>query len=160
MKKNLTLVSLMLGIMLLVSMVGIISADSSDEMIVKVNVLETEVSISVPDQVVFEDIAQGYLSEQHAIDIVNEGTVDVSVSADLDGSYEGNIFENLAFRRILADDLTNIRYFEFDIEKPNSVGGEKPENVYMYLDLVDYDEEITESMMDHSATVIFTAVPL
>ena len=160
MRKNLALVSLMLGVMLLVTAVGVVSAAESDNMAVKVNVLGTEVSISVPDEVVFEDIAQGYLSEQHAIDVVNEGTVDVGVSADLDESYEGDIFENLAFKRILADELTNIRYFEFNIEKPNVVGGERTENIYMYLDLSDYDEEITSSMMDHNATVIFTAVPL
>lgn len=157
--KNLTFVSLMLGVMLLVSMAGIVSSAESDDMTVKVNVLETEVSISVPNEVVFEDIAQGYLSEQQEIDVINEGTVDVSVSADLDESYTEDIFENLAFKRILADDLTNIRYFEFEIEKPKTVGGERSENVYMFLDLSDYEEEITSSMEDHTATVIFTAVP-
>ncbi len=160
MKKNLTLISLMLGVMLLISMTGVVCADSSDDMLVKVNVLETEVSISVPDEVIFEDIAQGYLSEEQKINVKNQGTVDVSVSADLDESYDGEIFENLAFKRILADDLTNIRYFDFEIEKPLTVGDERLEYVYMYLDLVDYEEEIESSMMDHNATVIFTAVPL
>jgi len=159
MKKNLTLISLMLGVMLLVSMTGVVCADSSDDMLVKVNVLETEVSISVPDQVIFEDIAQGYLSEKQSVDITNEGTVDVSVSADLAESYSGDIFQNLAFKENVDDPLTNIRYFEFEIEKPTKVGGERDEMIHMYLDLSDYDEEITE-MIDHNATVIFTAVPL
>ncbi len=159
MKKNLTLISLMLGVMVLISMVGIISADESDEMLVKVNVLETEVSISVPDQVSFGNIAPGYLSERRDLDIINDGTVDVSISADLDESYDGEIFENLAFRRILDDPLTSIDFFEVEVAKPASVGGERTQNVYAYLDLSDYEEEIS-IMMDHNATVIFTAVPL
>jgi len=160
MKKNLTLISLMLGVMLLVSMAGIVSADASENMLVRVNVLEPEVSISVPDQISFGTITPGYLSERQDIDVVNEGTVDVSVSAELDGSYSEDIFENLAFQRILTDDLTNIDFFEVEIEKPATVGSKRSQNIYMYLDLVDYDEEITSNMMGHNATVIFTAVPL
>lgn len=159
MKKNLALISLMLGVMLLASMTGIVSAAESDDMVVRVNVLETEVSISVPDQVSFGSIAPGYLSDRQDIDVTNEGTVDVSVSAELDESYTEDIFENLAFRRILDDPLTNIDFFEVEIEKPSTVGGERSQNVYMYLDLSDYDEEITSDMMDHTTTVIFTAVP-
>jgi len=145
--------------MLLVSMTGVVCADSSDDMLVKVNVLETEVSISVPDQVSFGNIAPGYLSERRDLDIINDGTVDVSISADLDESYDGEIFENLAFRRILDDPLTSIDFFEVEVAKPASVGGERTQNVYAYLDLSDYEEEIS-IMMDHNATVIFTAVPL
>ena len=153
-----TLLVFIFGIFILGA--GLVNAADSDEMLVKVNVLETEVGISVPDEVVFEDIARGYLSERQDIDVKNQGTVDIDVSADLDEGYEGSIFENLAFRRILADPLVNIRYFDFEIEKPAVVGGERSENIYMYLDLVEYEEEINSSMMDHNATIIFTAVPL
>ncbi len=159
MRKSLTLISLMLGVMVLLMSMGFVSAQEHDNMTVKVNVLETEVSISVPDEVVFEDIAQGYLSERQEIEVANEGTVDVSVSADLDESYNGTIFQNLAFRRILDDPLINIRYFDFEIEKPSIVGGEKIEDVYIYLDLIDYEDEIDGDLIDHTATVVFTAVP-
>ena len=139
---------------------GFVNATDSDEMLVKVNVLETEVSISVPEEVVFEDIAQGYLSERQEIEINNLGTVDVDVSMDLDESYNGSIFQNIAFRKVLADPLIYIRYFNFEILKPETVGGERGEEVYMYLDLTEYEEETTSSMFDHEATVVFTAVPL
>lgn len=139
---------------------GFVSAADSDEMLVKVNVLETEVSISVPESMVFEDIAQGYLSERKELNIKNIGTVDVDVTMDLDESYEGTIFQNIAFRKILSDPLIYIRYFNFEIEKPEVVGGERDEGIYMYLDLSEYEEEITTTMIDHEATVIFTAVPL
>ena len=139
---------------------GFVGASDSDEMLVKVNVLETEVSISVPEEVVFGDIAQGYLSERQEIEINNLGTVDVDVSMDLDESYTGSIFQNIAFRKVLADPLIYIRYFNFEILKPEMVGGERGEEVYMYLDLTEYEEEITTTMIDHEATVVFTAVPL
>jgi len=159
MKKNLTLISLMLGVMVLISMTGIVSADASDDMVVKVNVLESEISFSVPDQVSFGNIASGYISERQDVDVINDGTVDVSVSADLSPDYNGTIFQNLAFRDILEDPLTSIDFFEVEILKPNNVGEERDERIYMYLDLSDYEEDITE-MMGHNATVIFTAVPL
>ncbi len=154
---NILLAGFVLGVFLLA---GFVSAIDSEEMLVKVNVLKTEVSISVPNEVVFEDITKGYLSEEEKIYVKNQGTVDVDVSIDLDSSYSDTIFQNLAFRKILDDPLTNIRYFDFEIEKPSAVGGENSEYVYMYLDLVEYEEDIPSNMMDHNATVIFTAVPL
>jgi len=155
--KRLTL-SLMLGVMVLLSF-GFLSADASENMTVKVNVLESQVSISVPDQVSFGNIASGYISERRDVDIINDGTVDVSVSADVDESYNGTIFQNLAFRDILDDPLTSIDFFEIEVLKPNNVGEERIKDIYMYLDLSDYDEEVDE-IMNHNATVVFTAVPL
>jgi hypothetical protein len=153
----------LIGLTLILSvffLTGFVNSAESDEMLVRVNVLETEISITVPDEVVFEDIAQGYLSERQELEIINVGTVDVDVSLDLDESYNETIFENLAFRRILTDPLVNIIYFSFEIEKPEIVGGERIEDVYMYLDLTNYEEEITSTIIDHNTTVIFTAVPL
>jgi len=137
---------------------GFASAASTDTLKVKTNVLAEEVSISVPDEIVFQDIAPGYISEKQEMSVVNMGTVDVSVSAELDALYEGDIFTNLGFKRVLADELTNIRYFDFEVMKPTTVGGEKSEGIYMYLDLVDYSGDTAEA--DHSADIIFTAVPL
>lgn len=135
-----------------------VSASSSDSLQVKANVLAEEISISVPDEIVFQDIAPGYLSEKQELLVTNTGTVDVSVSAELDSAYAGDIFTNLGFKRVLSDELTNIRYFDFEVMKPSIVGGERTENVYMYLDLVDYIGNTSEQ--DHTAEMIFTAVPL
>jgi len=158
MKKSLMLLGLIFGVMLVLGVTGFVYADSSDDMVVKANVLETEISISVPDQVSFGNIAPGYTSERQEIEIVNDGTVDVGVSADLEE--EDDIFENIAFRRVLDDPLTKIDFFEIEIEKPSTVGDENEEDVYMYLDLSDYEGEESGDMMGHNATVIFTAVPL
>lgn len=135
------------------------AADSAtDSLTVKANVLAEEISLSVPDEIIFQDIAPGYLSEKQSLEVSNTGTVDISVSAALDESYVDDVFTNLGFRKVLSDDLTNIRYFDFDVMKPAVVGGERTEGIYMYLDLVDYAGAIAEA--DHSAEVIFTAVPL
>ncbi len=157
MKKSLTLIGLIFGVLLFVGVAGFVNADSSDDMVVRVNVLESEISISVPDQVSFGNIAAGYVSERQDVDVINDGTVDVSISAELEE--DDDIFQNLAFRDILEDPLTSIDFFEIEVLKPNNVGEERDERIYMYLDLSDYDEEVTE-MMGHNATVIFTAVPL
>lgn len=136
---------------------GFVSASASDTMQVKTNVLEEEISITVPDSVVFQDIAPGYLSEKQDIEITNDGTVDASISVSLD-AYEGDIFTNIGFKRILADTLVNLRYFDFEVMKPSVVGEDRSENIYMYLDLTEYNGNTAEA--DHSANVVFTAVPL
>jgi len=153
------IMSVMLFVCLMFSF-GFVVADDSGTMTVKVNVLKSVVGISVPDEVVFPDIASGYLSERQDLDIENIGTVDISVSAELDGLYADTIFQHLAFRNILDDPLTEIRYFDFEILKPNTVGGTRSENIYMYLDLENYSGEITEDMMDHETDVTFYALPL
>jgi len=136
---------------------GFISAAPSDTILVKTNILAEEISINVPDSVVFQDIAPGYLSEKQDVYILNTGTVDISVSAELD-NYIGDVFTNIGFKKILADDLVNLQYFNLEILKPTVVGGERSEGIYMYLDLTEYTGSTTEN--DHNASVIFTAVPL
>lgn len=136
----------------------VVSAAETGSMIVKTNVLPEEVSISVPDTVTFQDIAPGYLSERQDIDVVNTGTVDVSISTDLDTLYTGDIFTNIGFKKTLAEDLINLRYFDLEVMKPSVVGGERSEGIYMYLDLSEYSGETAEA--DHTTSVIFTAVPL
>jgi len=156
MKKIVTL--LVVGAML-VMVLGIVSAngDSNDTMTVKVNVLKSEISISVPSQVIFEDIAKGYLSERQDIDIDNTGTVDITVTPEVNDT-EG-IFDYLVFQEVLSDPMINIRYFSLDIDKPSTIGGTKTEGIYLYLDLTEYDGEIDMDMVDHESTVVFWAVP-
>ena len=134
--------------------------DVNDTMVVKTNVLKSVVSISVPEEVIFQDIAKGYVSERNDLDIKNTGTVDISVTPELATNYSSDIFDYISFQEVLADPLTKIRYFDFEILKPTVIGGERSQGIYMYLDLEEYAGEITEDMMDHQTEVIFWAVPL
>ena len=133
-------------------------SESSDSMLVKVNLLESTVSISVPDNLVIEDMAAGYLSDEQGFDILNTGTTDIQVVPELAESSDSELFSNLAFKRIQADDLTKIGFFDVTIEKPTIAGGERDQNVYLQLDLTEYEGDVTVG--DNNATVIFTAVPL
>ena len=152
------------GFLLCLSMLflfcGFVSADEDGNMTVKVNVLESEIGISVPNEIIIGDIAKGYISERKDLVIENTGTTDIDITLDLEESYTGTIFQNLVFQRVLADDPVRLRYFDFEIEKPDEVGDTESETIYMYLDLQDYEGDIDDDMMDHSTTVIFTAMPI
>jgi len=138
---------------------GFVSSAETDTLTVTANVLPTEISISVPESVTFQDITPGYISERIDLDIKNIGTTDVSITPRLSTEYIGEVFQKLGFRRVLSDELIYIRYFDFDIEKPEVVGGERSQNIYMYLDLEDFPD-VDDALIDHTAEVIFTAVPL
>ena len=142
--------------------VGFTSAldDNSDTMVVRANILKSEVGISVPETIVFSDITQGYLSDRVDVEILNTGTVDVSITPELDENYNDTIFQNVVFRKILADPFTNVNYFDFEISKPAIVGDARPQNIYMYLNLEDYETEISEDILNHEAEIIFTAMPI
>lgn len=132
--------------------------DSADSMKVKVDILESTVSISVPDNLVIQDMAAGYISEMQAFEITNYGTTDVQVVPELSTSTDDNLFSRLGFKRIQADELIPIGFFDVEIERPSIVGGERVQNVYLQLDLTDYED--TVPVGSNNATVIFTAVPL
>jgi hypothetical protein len=152
-----TIMALMFSFSFVVADVG----SDDDTMTVKVDVLKSRIGISVPEEVRFHEIAAGYLSEREDLDIENIGTVDIEVSAELAPGYNGTIFQNLAFRRILTDDLVGINIFDFEILKPNVVGGTRSENVYMYLDLENYSgDDIEDDMLDHEADVVFYALAM
>ena len=134
-------------------------SDSEDQMLVKVNVLQSTVSISVPDNLIIGEIAAGYLTEEQGFDIKNTGTVDIQVVPELVAeSTNDEMFNNFVFKRIQADELTKIGLFSVDIEKPNVVGGERAQNVYLQLDLTNYKGDLTTGL--NNATIVFTAVPL
>ena len=160
MKKNILGIFVFSLIVLGMSFSSAISYDNSDEtanMTVKVNVLPTTISISVPDNIVFDDIAAGYLSELQSFSVINSGTTDIQVMPNLGTSTDDGLFSNIAFKRVQTDDPTKIGFFDLEIEKPSTVGETRDQNVYMQLDLTDYSGEITGN---NNATVIFTAVPL
>jgi hypothetical protein len=142
--------------------IGFSSALGSDSenMVIRANILKSEVGISVPETVVFPDLAQGYMSERVDVEVLNTGTVDVAITPELDGNYSGTIFQNIVFQKILTDPFTNIGYFDFEISKPTTVGDERSKNIYMYLNLEDYEEEISSDMLNHESEIIFTAMPI
>ena len=156
------IVTLLAVFMLMFSFSFVVAIDSDDDtMTVKVDVLESRIGISVPEEVRFHEIAPGYISEREDLDIENIGTVDIEVNTELDSSYNGTIFQHLAFRKILTDDLIGINNFDFDIMKPTIVGGTRSENIYMYLDLEGYSgDDLEGDMLDHEAEVIFWALAL
>ena len=131
----------------------------SQNMVVKVNVLQTKVGINVPDQVVFKDIAAGYKSERKDLNIKNTGTTDITVTPTLDSNDSGDVFKYLTFQSTVSADPVKVGFFDFDIDKPSVVGDTRDQSLYMYLDLTDYDGEIQDNLMDHNATVVFTAMP-
>ncbi|MDA3837234.1 MAG: hypothetical protein PF542_06460 [Nanoarchaeota archaeon] len=157
----------MLGVMILgvfLMSVGFASAvdydtsQNSSSMFVKVNVLESTVSISVPNNLLIKDMAAGYMSIEQGFDIINTGTTDIQVIPELSDSTSSEFFSNLGFKRVQADDLTKVGFFDVEILKPTIVGGERAQNVYAQLDLTEYDGNITTG--ENNATIIFTAVPL
>jgi hypothetical protein len=76
----------------------------------------------------------------------------------LDTSYNGTIFKNLKFDTVKTNpEMTRIGVFDVEVSKPNTPGGEKNQQMYAWLDLTQYSEEINETMENHQATVIFTA---
>lgn len=133
--------------------------NTNDNMTVKTNVLQSEIEISVPSEILFQDITSGYLSERKDLDIDNTGTVDIEVTPQLP-NYTGEIFDKLSFQEVLSDPLTQIEFFSFEIERPSTVGGTRSKNIYMYLDLENYNEDIESDMLDHEAEVVFWAVPI
>ncbi|MCW8965378.1 MAG: hypothetical protein OQK82_01625, partial [Candidatus Pacearchaeota archaeon] len=93
-------------------------------------------------------------------DVENTGTSDIIVIPTLEETYEETIFEYISFQKTLSEDLQRIGSFEFEIEKPNTVGGTKEEGIYMYLDLTEFEGDISEDLIDHSTNVTFWAIPL
>lgn len=147
--------------MILVSMMVFSSAEGSESEImkVKVNFLKPTVGISVPDLVLFGDIAPGYLSERRDLDIVNLGNVDVRVTPELE-DYDGDIFTNLAFKEVLDDPLIKIGNYYLDLPRPTEIGGTRMESVYMYLDLTRFDGNCSEDIIGHEANVTFFALSI
>jgi hypothetical protein len=151
------LFALMLGIFLITT--GIISASDTDIMSVSVNVTSSEVGINVPEFVQFENIAAGYISERHDVLISNTGTTDITITAELI-NYSDYIFSNLVFQDVLTDPMQRIDQFSIDLLKPTKIGGTRGNTIYMYLDLQEYNEQISDIIFNHQADILFSAVPL
>jgi len=136
--------------------VGFVGAEATDTLTVKTTVLESIVSLSVPENILFQDIASGYLSERQDVEVANDGTVDISISPELSSGYTG-IFEDLGFRGILTDPISTINNFDFEIMRPTIPGETREDTIYMYLNLEDYTGNVTGYQ---ETQITFIAVPL
>lgn len=155
------LITLMLCLVLVGGVSALVYDDSKadDVMVVEADVLETTTGIDVPSSVEFGEITKGYISDQQDVNIENTGTTDITVIPELDEGYTGEIFEYISFKRVLADDLTKIGSFEFEIEKPSNIGGTRTQGIYMYLDLTEFEDDISSDLMEHNTNVTFWAIP-
>jgi hypothetical protein len=135
--------------------------ESGDEdvMIVNADILASTIGIDVPNNVEFGEITKGYISDRQDLDIKNTGTTDITVIPTLDESYDGGIFDYISFQKTLSEDLKKIGSFEFEIEKPNQIGGTKTQGIYMYLDLEEFNGEISSDLPGHNTNVTFWAIP-
>ncbi len=155
------LIVLLMCLIFISSAPALVYDESGDEdvMIVEADVLATTIGIDVPNNVEIGEITKGYISDRQDLDIENTGTTDIIVIPALDEGYDGEIFEYLSFQKTLSDDLTKIGSFEFEIERPNIIGGTRTERIYMYLDLEEFEEDISADLPGHNTNVTFWAIP-
>ena len=140
---------------------GAFVSANSDEMVLTVDVLATEVGIDVPDRLPFPDIASGYISEAQGFDLVNTGTTNIRVIPSLDESYNGTIFQNLMFDTVKTNpQMVDIDVFDVEVLRPTEAGGTRDQQMYAWLDLTEYTDSIDETLEKHETTLIFTAMPL
>ncbi|HLD54999.1 MAG TPA: hypothetical protein VJB35_01940 [Candidatus Nanoarchaeia archaeon] len=136
------------------------NAQGSDSMNIKADILKSSVSINVPDNITFEQITKGYLSERKDLNIENTGTTDINVIPLLEENYTEGIFDHISFKKTLSANLTRIGNFEFEIKKPTTMGGIKTEGIYMHLDLTGFEGEIQNDLIGHNTNIIFWAIPI
>lgn len=148
---------MMFGIMLLLN---VMAAESNSTMHVSANILEGSVGISVPDSISFGNIAAGYLSNKTDVIINNTGTTNIRITPQISDSTSTNsseIFANIAFRNILNDPLMKIGNYSLDILKPVIVGNTRSENIYVYLDLTEYNGDVVSLQ---EADIVFWATEI
>lgn len=141
--------------------VGLVSAADTENSDIITNVYPSVISINVPDEILMPNMAPGYNSGDVGFDVINVGTQDISISAEVDALYTGDIYTNLFFKENLVDNVSSIESFNFDLLKPTLVGGNRTEKIFVSLDLTEYDFElITDQLVNYTAEVVFTAVPM
>lgn len=157
--KNKLFTVMALGI--LFSSVGLISAAPIEETsTVVVSIYPQEISISVPDEIVFPDIAPGYMSPEVGFDIINDGTEDITIVGMIDVGDDLITTDRLFFKENLVDNLTMSELFEFDILKPTLVGGSRTEKIFAVLDLTDLETDISAPLINQTYDLTFTAMAL
>lgn len=138
--------------------IGAVSAESSESTILTVNVEPAEISFSVPSEMNFGELTQGYKSEEIGFFVNNTGETDIRVEVELNEDYLGDIFQNLKFRKNGTVTSRTLTSFYLTIDKPDNLGESVSQYAYTWLDLTRYTEEIAETIQDET-NLIFTAMP-
>lgn len=144
---------------ILFSSVGFISAANVQETsTIIVSIYPQEVSISVPDEILFPDLAPGYISPEVGFNIINDGTEDITISGSI--AYDDDIItaNRLLLKKNLVDNLTMSEEFSFEILKPTLVGGTRTEKIFAVFDLTDVNADFSEPLINQTHDLTFTAM--
>lgn len=141
-------------------------AAQNETMFVEANILAESIpqdliSIEVPDYIFLGDVNEHDSSDKAKIYVNNTGTVDVTITPQL-ADPNDEIFQNLYFQNRQTGNnsrVYQIGQYSFDILKPSSAGGKRSEYFYMWLDLTDYPDDITEDLLGQKTEIVFIALP-
>lgn len=115
------------------------------------------VSIDVPSTLHLGNVARGFdTNETNKITITNNGNTRVTITPELVGS--DALFSNLYMKRIQSESYKKIGQFSINISRPSTLGGSSTENVYIKLDLTNYEGALDSGTVRKNASVRFVAV--
>lgn len=126
---------------------------------VQVSVTPAEISFSVPEEINFGELTQGYVSEEIEFFVNNTGETNIRVEVSLDPEYsDTGIFRNLKFRKDGTVTTRTLSSFYLTIAKPKLMGEVVSQKAFVWLDLSKYTENLEQTMEDDTY-LIFTAMP-
>jgi len=147
-------------------------AETNDSMAVEVNLFGfgnesevPEVGIEVPDYVFLGNVSRDDpLSDEKTIQINNTGKTNIIVTPRLRDDGE-EIFQWLYFRTMKTSqnhtELTipyKIGDYSVVIEKPSSGNTKRSKNIYMRLNLTEFDGNLREDIIGYQKEIIFFAM--
>ncbi len=161
------------SLVIFISGFDFVNADSyaNDTMLVEVNLIGfgnasevPEVAIEVPDYVNLGDVSKNNpISDEETIILNNTGKVNVTITPKLTDPEE-EIFKWLFFRNYKSSSVhpdeaipKKIGIYSVSIDKPVTGKNSRSKNIYISLNLTDFDGEINEDIIGHSAEVTFFA---
>lgn len=165
MKSGLLILFLLSGIILFSSSNTIFAAQN-ETMVVEANIIaeltpQDVISIEVPDYIFLGDVNERDSSDKARIYVNNTGTVDVTITPILDDATD-DIFQYLYFQNRQTGNnsqVYNIGEYSFSIAKPSTLDGKRSEYFYMWLNLTDYSDDITQDIIGQTGQITFIALP-
>jgi hypothetical protein len=124
-----------------------------------------EVGIEVPDHISLGNVSkEDPLSDEKTIRINNTGKVNITVTPKLQDEDE-EIFSHLYFRTMKSSTLhpeLNIPYiigeYSIDIEKPSSGNTKRSKDIYVRLNLTEFNGNLREDLIGYQKEIIFFAM--
>lgn len=146
-------------IFFLMMLFGFVEADNI--LTIKANVFAPVVSVDVSDNIFVGNVTKGYeIRSSGEFDIVNTGTTNISISAEIKDSDNATISEFIYFSRTTTSSKEKISNFNTILGRPSQIGGTTSDNFYVWFDLRNYNGEITNDMLGFTTGVRFVALPL